>query len=62
MDCIVPVENKKIQTAVTEVGKMPITDFICGMVCCHSLKIVKEKIVGDPLDLKVRPPLHLPTE
>ncbi|CAH0549371.1 unnamed protein product [Brassicogethes aeneus] len=53
LNCVVPIESKVFSPPAVEVEKMDQKDFVVGMVCCHSLKRVKEEIVGDPLDLKM---------
>jgi len=51
---IVPVSDRKFQVPIKCVEKMDYRDeFLVGMVTCHSLTIIDDKLSGDPLDLKV---------
>lgn len=50
--CVVPTNEKVFKTPVENVEGMPYDTFLYGLVCCHSLTIIDNQIVGDPLDLK----------
>lgn len=51
----VPVENGTIQNAVKDLQVVTAsTRLIRGMATCHSLTLINDTLVGDPLDVKVR--------
>ncbi|CAG9767851.1 unnamed protein product [Ceutorhynchus assimilis] len=51
--CVVPTNEKLFNSPVSTVDTMPYDTFHRGLVCCHSLTIIDNQIVGDPLDLKM---------
>ncbi|KAL1489432.1 hypothetical protein ABEB36_014327 [Hypothenemus hampei] len=51
--CVVPAENSTFRPPVSSVESMFYDTFLYGLVCCHSLTIIDNQIVGDPLDLKM---------
>lgn len=51
---VVPVENGVIQNAVKDLQLIdPGSLFVKGMSTCHSLTLIDNILVGDPLDVKV---------
>ncbi|KAH1018274.1 hypothetical protein HUJ05_006079 [Dendroctonus ponderosae] len=51
--CVVPTQAASFITPVSNVEAMRFDTFLYGLVCCHSLNIIDNQIVGDPLDLKM---------
>nr|CAD7602595.1 unnamed protein product [Timema genevievae] len=50
---VVPVTDRKFQVPVKFIDKMKYDEITFGMVTCHSLTIIDDKLSGDPLDLKM---------
>lgn len=48
-----PAATKAFKSPIETVENMPYDTFLYGLVCCHSLTIIDNQIVGDPLDLKM---------
>lgn len=46
-------EFATFQSPVREVGKLSPGPLLVGMSACHSLTLIDESLIGDPLDLKV---------
>lgn len=53
MLCVVPIEEKSFKPSVKQIETIPFNKFVYGLACCHSLTIINDEIVGDPLDQKV---------
>lgn len=53
LNCIIPTNENSFNDAVSDVKNIPFDDLFGGLVSCHSLTIIDEKIVGDPLDIQM---------
>jgi len=47
------VEQPLFQAPVREADNLSYGPLLVGMAACHSLTLIDESLVGDPLDLKV---------
>lgn len=51
---VVPVVQNKMQKALKNVQSLPTySPLVKGMASCHSLTLIDNELVGDPLDVKV---------
>lgn len=51
--CVVPIEERRVKPAVKQVETIPFNKFYYGLASCHSLTIIDNELVGDPMDQKV---------
>lgn len=51
---VIPVSNVNFSSPIRDISTLePNSDLLYAMVTCHTLTIIREKICGDPMDLKV---------
>lgn len=51
---VVPVVGNLLQKAVKDIRSLPdYCPLVKGMAVCHSLTLIDDELVGDPLDIKV---------
>lgn len=55
---VVPCTNGVLDEAETDISKLKDHPLFKGMLVCHSLTLINGKLCGDPLDVKVKYPLH----
>lgn len=57
---VVPVESGTIQNPAKELHVLSTNSrLIKGMASCHSLTLINDTLVGDPLDVKVDNIIHI---
>lgn len=45
--------TNQFQIPIKQIDRLPFDNFLFGMVTCHSITIMNNKMMGDPLDLKM---------
>ncbi|XP_073848931.1 polyamine-transporting ATPase anne boleyn isoform X2 [Musca autumnalis] len=45
--------TNQFQIPIKQIERLPFDNFLFGMVTCHSITIMNNKMMGDPLDLKM---------
>lgn len=51
---VISIEDNKIKEHIKEASMLPASSaFLRGMATCHSLTVIDEAFLGDPLDVKV---------
>lgn len=51
---VIPVDNNKLKEPIRDVASLPKSSTLLkGMATCHSLTIINDELLGDPLDVKV---------
>ncbi|XP_065220053.1 polyamine-transporting ATPase 13A3-like isoform X2 [Planococcus citri] len=51
---VIPTSNRNFCGPVQNIAALPAdSDFLYAMVTCHTLTIIREKLCGDPMDLKI---------
>lgn len=59
---VIPTSNTNFSSPIRDLATLPPnSDLLYAMVTCHTLTIIREKLCGDPMDLKVRIECRLST-
>ncbi|KAH9492498.1 hypothetical protein Btru_025992, partial [Bulinus truncatus] len=51
MHGVVRVEKNRFVPIIKDTTQLPKDDMLFGMACCHSLTIINNEIIGDPMDI-----------